>query len=108
MEKKCQLLHQINTVGAVLQFADEADAEFDAENLPTKLDATDPSYHVYYRSKEESQDQAFQAFKASDRRLAIAAERNRTVDTRIFSVASHSKPQLGRHSLFCGFLGISS
>ena len=50
--KKYQLLQKINKVGTVLQFVARAVAEFDSENFPTKIDATDPTYSFYYRQKE--------------------------------------------------------
>jgi hypothetical protein len=50
--KKYQLLQEINKVGTVLQFVARDVAEFDSENFPTKIDATDPTYHFNYRQKE--------------------------------------------------------
>jgi len=50
--KKYQLLQEINKIGTVLQFVARIVAEFDFENFPIKIDATDPTYHFFYRQKE--------------------------------------------------------
>ncbi len=49
---KYQLLQEINSAGTVLQFVYKAVIAFDSENFPRKIDATDPTYHFYYRLKE--------------------------------------------------------